>query len=435
MGRIKKCLCILFAIITAACTMLPFTAYAATESELRSKVVSVAKNEVGYTGSSSYSKYGEWYGYQGGWCTTFALWCFNQAGNSYSTTLYGKITPSGGNCNSMISWYSGKDRYYTRSSGYTPKAGDLVFFDWSGNGSSQHVGIVSSTSGSTIYTIEGNCSGKVKEKVYTKNGSKPYESTSSIMGYGVPDFASVAGGSSKNTTKKSTTKKKQTTTKKHTTTTTKHTTQQYTTKKETTNATTKKQTTTKPTTKLTTTTLPTTKQIVAKKLSISASTYDLKVGDSVKLNYSVVPANAPAVIGYFCDEEGIIEIGAGGNIKAIGTGTATVVVCANDELYSQCDFKVTEAVAAVTTTEGTTRNVVGKVTTQTETTQKSVENTLTNMGVNVTLLKANKTLYIIPATIIAGTAIISVFVAVTKKVKQKKRLDMLITNSHISSDE
>ena len=153
-------------------------------------------------------EYGEWYGWQGAWCTTFAIWVYYKAGNSLGITLYGKACPNGGNCNSMISWYQNKGRYYTRSSGYTPQKGDFVFFDWNNSGSSDHVGIVTGTSGSTIYTVEGNCSGKVKSKSYTKNGSKPYGNISSIMGYGNPN---LSGAPKQTTTKKKTTTKKATT--------------------------------------------------------------------------------------------------------------------------------------------------------------------------------------------------------------------------------
>lgn len=398
MTKIKRLLCLCLCLTVILSFSLPLYAYAASENELRSKVVSVAENEIGYTGTSSYSKYGEWYGYQGGWCTTFVMWCFNQAGSSYSVKLYGNIIPSGGNCNSMISWFSSKNQYYKRNSGYTPKAGDLVFFDWSGNGSSQHVGIVSGTSGSTVYTIEGNCSGAVKSRTYTTGGSKPYNNISSIMGYGVPDYSSVAGSKSDSaaqnkTTTKSDSSKSQT----------KATEKTNTAKKETTI---KKETTTQK---------ETTEQIALENLSIHASAYDLKIGDSVDLNYSVEPYGAAAVVGYFCDEEGIIDINADGKITAIGEGTATVVVCANNELYSQCDFTVTQAVASVTTT------VKSENSDKTEEiiTNKSTEDVLTNLGINVNALSKNRQLYIIPITIISTTAILSIFIAIIKKFKHK----------------
>lgn len=384
--------------------LIPFPAQAASESALRNSVVSIAEDEVGYTGSSTYSKYGDWYGYQGAWCTTFVLWCFNEAGSDNNVKLYGNIIPSGGNCNSMISWFSNKGRYHTRSSGYTPQAGDLVFFDWSGNGSSQHVGIVTGTSGSTVYTVEGNCSGKVKSREYTSGGSKPYNNISSIMGYGAPDFSSVGSGGSSSgggnygnsVSPPETTKNpsggnnagSQNTTKRNSTTA------------------------------ATTATEATTEQIKLDTLSIHASTYDLQVGDTVKLNYSVEPSDVSAVVGYFCDEEGIIELDADGDIRAIGSGTATVVVCANNELYKQCDFTVTEAVAEVTTREVSERKIVG-TTQQTVTTEKNVQSMLTKMGVNVEMLRQNKQFYVIPAAIAGLTLIISIFTAAAKKAKRR----------------
>lgn len=401
MNNYKRLLSICLSLIVVLSFSLPLYVYAAGENELRNKVVSVAENEIGYTATSSYSKYGEWYGYQGGWCTTFAMWCFNQAGSSCSVQLYGSIIPSGGNCNSMISWFSNRGEYYKQGSGYTPKAGDLVFFDWSGNGSSQHVGIVSGVSGSTIYTIEGNCSGAVKSRSYTSNGSKPYNNISSIMGYGVPDYSSAAGNSSGSASQNKTTKRQSAnTTEKSQQKTTQTETKRTTTKKE--NSTTQKETT---------------EQIALENLSINASTYDLKIGDSVSLNYSVEPHNAPAVVGYFCDDEGIIDISSNGEIRAVGEGTATVVVCANNELYSQCDFTVTQAVASVTTTVKTSE--IADDTFNQTITNKNAENVLTNLGINVNALSKNKQLYVIPITIIGTALVISVFVAITKKIKHK----------------
>lgn len=440
MKRLIKLLSIPLAIIITISSFAPTAVYAATQNQLRSKVVEIASKEVGYTGSSSYSKYGEWYGYQGGWCTIFVLWCYNKAGNSYDVKLYGNIIPNGGNCNSMISWFSNKGRYHKASSGYTPKPGDLVFFDWSGNGSSQHVGIVDYVSGSTIHTIEGNCSGKVKAREYTKKGSKPYNNVSAIMGYGEPDFSSVAGGKSQKTTKKKpakttrkttakrTTKRTTTKTTRRTTSTARHTTANTTRRAATSVQNTTKKETTATTTKKTTVTKSTTAAAELKSLDINAPVYDLQVGDTVKLDYSVQPSDAPAVVGYFCDEEGIIEIGAGGSIKAVGAGTATVVVCANDTLYKQCDFTVTEAQTNVTKVHEaeTTRKIVGKVETSASTTQKTAKTALAKIGVNVNVLEENPRIYIVPASIVGVTFIISALAVMMRKIKEhikKKKED------------
>ncbi len=424
--QLKKLNIFLVALCVIISSIIPTAAFAASESDLRSSVVSIASGEVGYTGTSSYSKYGDWYGYQGGWCTTFVLWCFNKAGSQNNVTLNGVIIPRGGNCNSMISWFKDKGRYYSPSS-YTPQGGDLIFFDWTGSGTADHVGIVNYTSGSTVYTIEGNCSGKVKAREYTKKGSKPYNNISSIIGYASPKFSSVSGSAvTKATTKKQTTTKK-TTTKKQTTTkkitTTKKATAKATTKKNTTKAATT--TTTQATTKAATKKASTeqTESEALTDLQIYASKYDLQVGDTVKLDYSVEPSNTKAVVGYFCDQEGIIDIGAGGEITALGNGTATVVVCANDDLYAQCDFVVTDAVGEVTTMNSADNENRRVVDTRIDvsTTEANVQSVLTRLGVNVNMLSQNRQLYIVPASIVGVTAFISIFIAITKRIKKKKK--------------
>jgi hypothetical protein len=63
--------------------------------------------------------------------------------------------------------------------------GDIVFFDWGGSNSTgaiDHVGIVTSVSGGTVYTIEGNISNVCARKVR-------YEAT--IAGYGRPKYQPV----------------------------------------------------------------------------------------------------------------------------------------------------------------------------------------------------------------------------------------------------
>ena len=436
-NRLKKLNIFFIVLCIIISSIIPTTAFAASEDDLRSSVVSIASDEVGYTGTSSYSKYGDWYGYQGGWCTTFVLWCFNKAGKQNGVTLNGVIIPRGGNCSSMISWFKDKGRYYSPSK-YTPKSGDLIFFDWTGSGTADHVGIVNYTSGTTVYTIEGNCSGKVKAREYTKKGSKPYNNISSIIGYASPKFSSVSGSSAgKTTTKKHTTTKKAKTTKKATaskrvttkkaaaakSTTKKAASKKTATKKETTKATTAA-TTTQATTKATAkTTTEQSESAPLTNLQIYASKYDLRIGDTVKLDYSVEPSNTNAVVGYFCDQEGIIDIGANGEITAIGNGTATVVVCANDDLYAQCDFVVTDAVGEVTTVGGSNEESRKVVDTRIDvsTTQANAQSVLTRLGVNVNMLSQNKQLYIVPASIAGVTVFISIFIAITKKIKKKKK--------------
>ena len=63
-------------------------------------------------------------------------------------------------------------------SGSIPTAGSIIFFDWDHDGVSDHVGIVESCDGTTVYTVEGNSGDAVMENSYTVHSA-------SIMGYGI----------------------------------------------------------------------------------------------------------------------------------------------------------------------------------------------------------------------------------------------------------
>ena len=78
---------------------------------------------------------------------------------SFSTSIIPKhaYTPSG------LSWFQSRGLAYSRKTvangGYTPKAGDIIYFKSSRNSNStNHIGIVTGYSNGTVYTIEGNTS-------------------------------------------------------------------------------------------------------------------------------------------------------------------------------------------------------------------------------------------------------------------------------------
>lgn len=186
----------MFSLAALTCLMAFATsvpAQAASVSQLREKVVSVAANEVGYYPSKdNVTKYGDWYGNQGAWCTTFFIWCFDQSDKALGTKMYKNIVPSGGSCESMKSWFVGKGTYKSRASGYVPQPGDMLILDADGNGTTEHVGIVESSNGSTVNTIEGNVAKKngisgVARRSYSISDKK-------IMGYGAPNFSAYGSG-------------------------------------------------------------------------------------------------------------------------------------------------------------------------------------------------------------------------------------------------
>ena len=182
----------------------------------RTDIVNVAKSQVGYQEGSSSSRlsgevrgnancteYGRWYGLQDMWCAMFVSWCANAAGISTSTVPKHCYTPSG------LSWFKSRGLAYSRATvargGYTPQPGDIIYFKSSRNSNTtNHIGIVTSYSGSTVYTIEGNTSSAT---ISTNGGAVAAKSYSISNTYIVyickPNYSgtniSTGSGSSSNT--------------------------------------------------------------------------------------------------------------------------------------------------------------------------------------------------------------------------------------------
>jgi hypothetical protein len=110
--------------------------------------------ELGYSESpanSNKQKYGEWHGLNGfAWCAMFVSWCFDQA-----DIPLGKIDgPKGyAGCQGAYNFFKKKE-LLTK----TPQPGDIVLFDWDGNGKFDHTGIYMSDcyDGINFISIEGN---------------------------------------------------------------------------------------------------------------------------------------------------------------------------------------------------------------------------------------------------------------------------------------
>lgn len=119
-------------------------------------------------------KIGNSYGYA--WCAAFVSWCLRQSGEEESA---GGMFAS---CTLWVDKLRELGQYSTRTSGYTPKSGDLIFFRSSGvTRASDHVGLVRHVSGGKVYTVEGNSSGQVSLREYKLTDSY-------IVGYGKPQY-------------------------------------------------------------------------------------------------------------------------------------------------------------------------------------------------------------------------------------------------------
>lgn len=181
--RLRKITSALISIVMifGVLTVAPFTVSAATGNDL----VRVAQGEVGASGRPN--KYTYYIGSIGGtysyaWCHAFVSWCANQAG-------VGDLIPKTASCSTGVSWFENRNQFKLRSSGYVPKAGDIVYF---GSGGGSHVGIVTSSNGSRVYTIEGNAKDTVKVNGGYSNGYSI--SDTYIYGYGCPAYGNNPTG-------------------------------------------------------------------------------------------------------------------------------------------------------------------------------------------------------------------------------------------------
>ncbi len=123
--------------------------------------------------------------YSDAWCATFVSACAIKTGMT-------DLIPTECSCFYMIQGFQRLGRWQENDA-YTPKAGDIIFYDWQDSGVgdntgvADHVGIVETVSSGTITVIEGNYSNSVKRRSIPVNGRF-------IRGYGLPAYDAEASG-------------------------------------------------------------------------------------------------------------------------------------------------------------------------------------------------------------------------------------------------
>jgi hypothetical protein len=123
------------------------------------------------------------YGYS--WCASFVNWCLRQAGVSVEASAAAEVS-----CRRWLSKCKSAG-IYNEKNGYIPQAGDLIFFkDEDSEVSSTHIGLVLTSDGKKVYTIEGNTSNGSE---FSRDGNyvatKKYSLNSEyIVGYASPKY-------------------------------------------------------------------------------------------------------------------------------------------------------------------------------------------------------------------------------------------------------
>ena len=136
-------------------------------------IVEVALTQVGNQGGQPYWS---WYGFDSRveWCACFVSWCADQCGYIESG-----LVPKFAGCVDGANWFKSNGKWQNRT--YEPKAGDIIFFDWEGDGTTDHVGIVEKCENGTVYTVEGNSGDACKQRQYAVGSSN-------IYGYGISAY-------------------------------------------------------------------------------------------------------------------------------------------------------------------------------------------------------------------------------------------------------
>lgn len=145
-----------------------------------SDIVSVAATQFGNAGGQPYWS---WMGFSSRveWCACFVSWCANECGY-----IDAGVIPKTAGCQTGVNWFKERGEWQDRT--YTPKPGDIIYFDWDNKGAAgnqdgvaDHVGIVEKIIDDKIFTIEGNTGDQCAERTYTIGY---YE----ILGFGIPAY-------------------------------------------------------------------------------------------------------------------------------------------------------------------------------------------------------------------------------------------------------
>lgn len=152
-------------------------------------VLRLAGYEVGTVETpNNKTEYNRWYGgasFDGQpWCATFVSWVFHKAGLPLpaSTAKGFAYTPSG------AAWFQKQGRWHNTQ----PRAGDVVFFDWPGDGVNRisHVGIVDSVNpNGSVNTIEGNTQPGTAGNQSDGGAVHRRVRSTGIVGYGRPAYS------------------------------------------------------------------------------------------------------------------------------------------------------------------------------------------------------------------------------------------------------
>jgi len=163
------------------------------KAEVINQVIALSEKEIGYHEKGiNITKYAQrdFPGFQGeNWCNMFIGSMFIDAyGRSDARKVLGVIAPG---TKTDSEKFKADKRWHNSNSGYTPQAGDIIYFKVGSNKNPiDHVGIVTKVENGKVYTIEGNTrTDRTVERNGVKVANKEYPINSKfIVGYGTPNW-------------------------------------------------------------------------------------------------------------------------------------------------------------------------------------------------------------------------------------------------------
>lgn len=121
------------------------------------------------------------------WCCAFVYTCAKESDNA-------GVVKNTISCTAMMNYFKEQGCFFSRTSGKRPQAGDLQFYDYDGDPSSEHIGIVTGVNGNSVTTVEGNMGngGPSTTVVERVTYSMSY---SDILGWARPKYGSMTTNS------------------------------------------------------------------------------------------------------------------------------------------------------------------------------------------------------------------------------------------------
>ena len=132
----------------------------------RKRIIDMAASHIGEAGTEFQARMGI---PNQDWCAAFVSCIFIDCGLR-DLTIISTYVPS------VVEWAQSKGYWRGRGSGYQPKSGDLIIYDFNSNGTGDHIGIVHSSTGFySTNAVEGNTGTPRRVRMQNR--------TSGILGY------------------------------------------------------------------------------------------------------------------------------------------------------------------------------------------------------------------------------------------------------------